>query len=80
MKPTADAETFIRGLIAQLADRRPDAFGLDEDLSRGLGLDSLSLLQIVAAVEEAYGVRIPDDEIDDLRTVRALLAQVVRER
>jgi acyl carrier protein len=38
----------------------------------------LSLLQIVAEVEEAYEVRIPDEEMDRLRTLRDLLAQVRR--
>jgi acyl carrier protein len=78
MRPAREAETFVRALIGRVTARAPDAFGPDDDLTSAVGLDSLSLLQIVAEVEEAYEVRIPDEEMDRLRTLRDLLVQVRR--
>jgi acyl carrier protein len=76
MKLGTGAEPFLRELIARYAVPAAATVGLDDDLGRVAGLDSLSLLQIVAAIEEAYGVRVPDDEMSRLRTLRDLLAQV----
>ncbi|MEX1258700.1 MAG: acyl carrier protein [Gemmatimonadota bacterium] len=78
MRPASEAEAYVRAVIGRVTARAPDAFGPDEDLARAVGLDSLSLLQVVAEVEEAYDVRIPDGEMDRLRTLRDFLAQVQR--
>ena len=34
-----------------------------------LDVDSLSMVEIATAAEDHFGVRIPDDELKDLRTV-----------
>ncbi|HEX3595914.1 MAG TPA: acyl carrier protein [Polyangiaceae bacterium] len=34
-----------------------------------LGADSLAIVELVLAMEEAFGVAIPDDEAENLRTV-----------
>jgi acyl carrier protein len=67
------AEEIIRRIIAEVTLKPADSFGLDDDLPRLLGLDSLSLLRIVADVEAAFGVRIADEEFSQLRSLRALL-------
>jgi acyl carrier protein len=35
-----------------------------------LEIDSLSMVEILVAAEERFGVRIPDDTVRDLRTVQ----------
>jgi acyl carrier protein len=37
-----------------------------------LGLDSLGALELVFEIEEEFKVKVPDDQIRDLRTVRAV--------
>ena len=49
----------------------------DEDLRVAYNVDSLQGLQIVAAVEKAFGVRVKDEEIDFYTTVR-MIANTVR--
>ena len=34
-----------------------------------LGADSLDIVELVMAMEEAFGVEIPDDEAENIRTV-----------
>lgn len=41
-----------------------------------MGYDSLAVIEASARIEQDYGVVIPDDDIVDLRTPRALLAVV----
>jgi acyl carrier protein len=73
MKPSSDAEAYLRMIIARYSWERPDSIGLDDDLRGATGMDSLTQLQVVAAFEERFGVRIPDDEIDRMRTLRDFL-------
>ena len=41
-----------------------------------LGYDSLALIETTTRIAAVYGVRIPDDEISELRTPRDLLRRV----
>lgn len=63
----------VRKIIAGVANVPPDAFGPDDELQTTLGLDSLSVLRVAAGVEREFGVRIPDERLHDLPTLRALL-------
>lgn len=66
----------VRSLVAvQLGRRRVAA---DDRLVEDLGAESLDLVNIVAALEDRYGIDIPEEEIADLRTVADLHARVLR--
>jgi act minimal PKS acyl carrier protein len=41
-----------------------------------MGYDSLAVIEAAARIEQDYGIAIPDDDIADLRTPRALLTAV----
>ena len=43
---------------------------LDKSFTDDLDIDSLSMMMIVVNAEERFGVRIPDDEVKNLKTVR----------
>lgn len=43
---------------------------MDESFVEDLDIDSLSMMTIVVCAEEQFGVKIPDDEVKNLRTVR----------
>ncbi|MHB2022927.1 MAG: acyl carrier protein [Mycobacteriales bacterium] len=49
----------------------PDASFTDD-----LDIDSLSMVEVVVAAEERFGVRIPDDDVAGLRTVGDALAYI----
>ena len=42
---------------------------LDKSFTDDLDIDSLSMMTIVVNAEERFGVRIPDDEVKNLKTV-----------
>ena len=42
---------------------------LEKSFSDDLDVDSLSMVEVVVAAEEKFDVRIPDDEVKNLRTV-----------
>jgi acyl carrier protein len=63
-------------VIAGLAEILEEVAGVDpSDVSEGksfteeLDVDSLSMVEVVVAAEEKFGVKIPDDEVQNLKTV-----------
>lgn len=67
-------EERLRRIVARVARVAPESFADDDDLPTSLGLDSLSLLRVVAGVEREFDVTLPDEELDRLRTLQAMLS------
>ena len=78
----AAAEELLRLATAMLRELRPATplreLHLDDTIERDLGLDSLSRVELVARVEQAFGVRLPDELATAARTLRDLLDAVTR--
>lgn len=51
----------------------------DDHLASDLGAESADVVNLIAAVEDKYGLEIAEDEIPDIETVRDLYERV-RER
>jgi acyl carrier protein len=60
------------------ASRRPVEPTLDSELVADLGLDSLQLLDVIAELESRFDISIPLETVPATRTVRDVVAQVVR--
>ena len=70
---------------AQLADIVNDVAGvavedvqLDKSFTDDLDVDSLSMVEVVVAAEERFGVQIPDDDVKQLKTVGDAVAYIER--
>lgn len=51
----------------------------DDSLITGdLGIDSLSVMEIVAELEDAYGVTFPDEDLPKVRTVGDVIGIVAK--
>jgi acyl carrier protein len=56
-------------ILEEIADV-PPADVLDErSFTDDLDVDSLSMVEVVVAAEEKFGVKIPDDDVQSLKTV-----------
>jgi acyl carrier protein len=69
----SDREQRLRNVLAEVSHKDLLRPGLDDDLVRELGLDSLAALRLLAAVEKRFGVRFPDERLAEFRTLRQLL-------
>jgi acyl carrier protein len=58
----ADIVNEVAGVPA--SDVQPEKSFVDD-----LDIDSLSMVEVVVAAEERFGVKIPDDDVKGLRTV-----------
>jgi len=56
----------------RLPDLKPDT------LISSLGMDSVAVMELVSYFEEQLGVRIPDEELSRIRTVRDLRDTVAK--
>lgn len=64
----------VRNAIAQAVDNfDPSGMGADEDFFDA-GLDSLDHASILLALQENHDLTIPDEAVDDCRSINAILA------
>ncbi len=64
-------------LISSAAGVEPQRITDDAQLDGDLGIDSLTLVEVVVAVEDRFGLVIPDDEWSRFRTVGDLVAYLL---
>jgi acyl carrier protein len=50
----------------------------DKSFTNDLDIDSLSMVEVVVAAEERFGVKIPDEEVKNLSTVGDAVAFIER--
>jgi len=60
----------IRRVIQKRLDVAEDRVTLDASFREDLGADSLALMDLSLAIEEAFDIDIPEEEADKIRTVR----------
>ncbi|MCD8364941.1 MAG: acyl carrier protein [Clostridiales bacterium] len=59
----------IQSIIAEALDVEPDDIS-EETTFAELDADSLDLFQIISELEEEFGIEIPTEEADQIRTVK----------
>lgn len=59
----------IRDIVVEVAGVDGGQVTMDKKFSDDLEVDSLSMVEVVVAAEEKFGVKIPDDEVTKMATV-----------
>ena len=59
----------MKKVLAEQLEADPDAVTEATSFVDDLGADSLATVELVLAMEEAFGISIPDDDAEGLRTV-----------
>ena len=68
----ASNEEILAGMadiLNEVADVAPEDVTVDKSFTDDLDVDSLSMVEVVVAAEEKFGVKIPDNEVQNLKTV-----------
>lgn len=75
MSDDSNLKEQLRALVAEIAekDEVPDGATFKD-----LGIDSMMGVEIVAAVERQYQIKIDDDELAEFKDIDAAYALVVR--
>jgi acyl carrier protein len=69
MASTEEIRSGLADIVNEVAGIPADDVQLDKSFIDDLDVDSLSMVEVVVAAEEQFGVKIPDDEVKNLRTV-----------
>ena len=64
-----EIRTGMAEILEEIADVQPDDVAEGKSFQDDLDVDSLSMVEVVVAAEERFGVKIPDDDVQNLRTV-----------
>ncbi|MGK5531276.1 acyl carrier protein [Streptomyces sp. URMC 129] len=68
----ATREEIIEGLaeiVNEIAGIPNEEVTVEKSFTDDLDVDSLSMVEVVVAAEERFGVKIPDDDVKGLKTV-----------
>lgn len=71
-----DIETRIKNIIVEQLGVRADEVTPDAHFIDHLGADSLDTVELVMAIEEEFGVEIPDEDAERAQTVQDLIDYV----
>jgi acyl carrier protein len=59
----------IKEIVVEVAGISADDIAMDKKFTDDLDVDSLSMVEVVVAAEERFGVKIPDEEVTNMATV-----------
>ncbi len=68
----------IRKLVAEVTEREVDEIGDDASFRRELGIDSLTALEIMFAVDKKFKLQIPDEEYEQLKNLNDTVSLVMK--
>ena len=79
MATTEEIRTDLAEIVEEVAGVSADQVQPDKSFVDDLDVDSLSMVEVVVAAEEKFGVKIPDDEVKNLATVGDAVAFIERQ-
>lgn len=65
----ADVLAGLKEIVEEVAGIPVASIELEKNFTEDLEVDSLSMVEVVVACEERFGVKIPDEKVTELVTV-----------
>lgn len=59
----------IREILAEQLDANVEDMSMETRIAEDLGADSLDVVEMLMSVEDEFGIEIPDDAIEGLKTI-----------
>ena len=63
----------VKAILAEQFEVDEDSLLNDTDLQDDLGADSLDVVDLLMSIEDEFEIEIPDEEIENIRTVADLV-------
>ena len=64
-----EIEEKVKKIIIEQLEVAPDKVKLEASISEDLKADSLAVVELVLALEEAFKIEIPDEDTEKIKTV-----------
>ena len=78
MATTEEIRSGLADIVNEVAGIPTEDIQLEKSFTDDLDVDSLSMVEVVVAAEEKFDVKIPDDEVKNLKTVGDAVAFIER--
>lgn len=59
----------IKALLADQLDAEEEDMTMDTNIAKDLGADSLDVVELLMSIEDEFEVEIPDEEIENIKTI-----------
>lgn len=59
----------IKSILAEQLDADIDEMTMDTNIAKDLGADSLDVVELLMSIEDEFEVEIPDEEIENIKTI-----------
>ncbi|MBQ4119011.1 MAG: acyl carrier protein [Clostridia bacterium] len=59
----------IKSILAEQLDVDVEELTLETDIAKDLNADSLDVVEILMSLEDEFSVEIPDEEIENIKTI-----------
>lgn len=66
----------VKAILAEQFDVEEDKITSDTDLQEDLGADSLDVVDLLMSIEDEFEVEVPDEEIENIKTVGSLVSYI----
>ncbi|MDD2189721.1 MAG: acyl carrier protein [Eubacteriales bacterium] len=74
-----EIEKMVRNEFTRLTKKECNIDG-DMLISKGLGIDSLYMLEMYAMIESNFGVMIPTEELQNMKTINKIVDTIIEYR
>ena len=59
----------VKAILSEQFDVEEDSITLDTQIAEDLGADSLDVVDLLMTLEDEFDVEIPDEEVENIKTV-----------
>lgn len=59
----------IRTILCEQLELSEDQVTMDSNIAEDLGADSLDVVDLIMSIEDEFGVEVPDEDIEGIKTV-----------
>ncbi len=66
----------VKMILAEQLEVEEDTITSDTDIQDDLGADSLDVVDLIMSLEDEFEIEVPDEDIEKLRTVGALVSYI----
>ena len=66
----------VKAILAEQFDVEEDKITADTDPQEDLGADSLDVVDLLMSIEDEFEVEVPDEEIENIKTVGSLVSYI----
>lgn len=63
----------IKTILSAQLEVNPDIITMETNIADELGADSLDVVELLMSIEDEFGVEIPDEKIEELKTVGSVV-------